>query len=126
ALAGHRSSLLGMVGLEPCSQKMFESRLALRLRAGFPDFFVIEGESRKVGDVILPKILWNAMSSGTSLQISASLESRVRILCDDYLASPSARAELAQQPPRGESRRSGQHGAPSRVPRLESGARSEP
>ena len=26
-LAGHRSSILGMVGLEPCSQKAFDSRL---------------------------------------------------------------------------------------------------
>ena len=30
-LAGHRSSILGMVGLRPVSQKRFESRLAARL-----------------------------------------------------------------------------------------------
>jgi tRNA 2-selenouridine synthase len=125
ALAGHRSSLLGMVGLEPCSQKMFESRLALRLRAGFPGLFVVEGESRKVGDVILPKGVWNAMSNATSLQISASLESRVRVLCDDYLASPKSRAELAQQLPRVEARMTRKHGAPSLVSMLESGAEKE-
>ena len=124
-LAEHRSSLLGMVGLEPCSQKMFESRFAMRLRAGFPGFFVVEGESRKVGDMILPKGVWSAMSSGTSSQISASLESRVRVLCDDYLASPNSRAELAQQLPRVESRMRRKHGAPSLVSMLESGARTE-
>jgi tRNA 2-selenouridine synthase len=31
-LAGHRSSILGMVGLEPCTQKVFDTRLAERLR----------------------------------------------------------------------------------------------
>ena len=34
AAAGHRSSLLGMVGLEPVPQKTFESRLAERIRRG--------------------------------------------------------------------------------------------
>ena len=36
-----------MVGLAPCSQKTFESRLALRLGSGFPGPMVVEGESRR-------------------------------------------------------------------------------
>src|SRR5262245_36213359 len=51
ALAGHRSSILGMVGLQPASQKLFESRLVTRLARGFGAVCVVEGESRKVGDL---------------------------------------------------------------------------
>jgi tRNA 2-selenouridine synthase len=99
ALAGHRSSILGMVGLEPCSQKTFESRLRARLDAGFPGPCLVEGESRKVGDVILPVTVWEALRAGTDLQLVASKEARVRVLIDDYLAREENRAHLARQLP---------------------------
>lgn len=98
-LAGHRSSLLGMVGLEPCSQKMFESRLALRLRRGFPGFLVVEGESRRVGDILLHERLWDAISGGTNLEVCAGLERRIQVLEEDYLRDERSRAELMRQLP---------------------------
>ena len=100
ALAGHRSSLLGMVGLEPRSQKAFESGLAARLReidASSP--IVIEGESRKVGDAILPASVWRAIDGGTNVELVASVERRIEVLAEDYLAAPGARVELARQLP---------------------------
>jgi len=98
-LAEHRSSILGMVGLEPVTQKRFESRLAQRLRAGFEGPCVLEGESRKVGDVILPPAVWNALIGGTSLELVASVERRVRVLIEDYLVDEGNRDELARQLP---------------------------
>lgn len=98
-LAGHRSSILGMVGLEPASQKLFESRLVARLERGFGPACVVEGESRKVGDLILPVGVWRAIDEGVALELRAEPARRVRVLLDDYLATASSRAELAQQLP---------------------------
>jgi len=95
ACAGHRSSLLGMVGLEPVSQKLFETRLAARLRAvaGAP-FLVLEGESRKVGDRVVPQRVWRALDGGANLELVAPDATRVRFLLEDYLSSERARLEL--------------------------------
>ena len=98
-LAGHRSSILGMVGLEPCSQKTFESRLAARLERGFPGVCAVEGESRKVGDAIQPARVWEALDGGTGVELVASTERRVDVLLDDYLAAPANRAELCERLP---------------------------
>ena len=98
-LAGHRSSILGRVGLAPVSQKTFESQLAARLRAGFPGPVVFEGESRKVGDAIIPDGVWAALSAGTSIELVADEATRVRVLCDDYLADEARRAELREALP---------------------------
>jgi tRNA 2-selenouridine synthase len=106
-LARHRSSLLGMVGLEPCSQRMFEGRLARRLGVlGLsPDGpVVLEGESRKVGDVVVPVSVWSALDGGTDVDLTADVEQRVRVLSEDYLATPGARAQLARQLPLVEAR----------------------
>lgn len=98
ACAGHRSSLLGMVGLAPVSQKLFETRLAERLRAvaGAP-FLVFEGESRKVGSRIIPDRVWRALCEGRNLELVAPDATRVRFLLEDYLSSERARQELPAQ-----------------------------
>jgi tRNA 2-selenouridine synthase len=94
-LAGHRSSILGMVGLAPVSQKAFETRLFQRLRAGFPGgVCVFEGESRKVGDAIQPERVWSALTGGVNLQLEAPVARRVEVLVADYLEREENRAEL--------------------------------
>jgi tRNA 2-selenouridine synthase len=98
-LAGHRSSILGMVGLEPCTQKTFESRLVERLGRLSGSVLVIEGESRKVGDAILPARVWRALEQGVDLELRAPLERRVAVLIEDYLGAPENRAELARRLP---------------------------
>jgi tRNA 2-selenouridine synthase len=111
-LAGHRSSVLGAVGLKPVSQPRFETLLLQRLAAlkihprgkGRPVAPIfIEGESRKVGDAIVPESLYAAMQQGEQLKIEASIAYRVNLLGVDYLgpaaldgpADPSRLAELA-------------------------------
>jgi tRNA 2-selenouridine synthase len=121
ALAGHRSSLLGGVGLEPRTQKAFESGLAARIRAGASAPLVVEGESRKVGDVILPPALWRAMGSGVALEVTAPPERRFVVLCGDYLADESSRRELLARLPSVEARMRRAEGAPSLAGLLEEG-----
>jgi len=98
-LAGHRSSILGMVGLEPVSQKTFEGRLERRLARGFAGPCVVEGESRKVGDVVLPARVWDAIQSGTAIELVAPLERRIEVLVEDYLGREDNRAAIAAQLP---------------------------
>lgn len=97
--AGHRSSILGMVGLKPRSQKSFDSELFCRLRQPFGPCVVFEGESRKVGDVIIPAALWSTLKAGTNIYIEASDEYRVEVLMADYLNDDASRAELRRQLP---------------------------
>lgn len=97
--AGHRSSILGMVGLQPCNQKTFDSRIATRLRAGFPGPVVIEGESRKVGDSIVPESIWKPLKSGVHLRLEAPMSYRVQVLIEDYLSSETNREPLRKQLP---------------------------
>ncbi|MCP3915359.1 MAG: tRNA 2-selenouridine(34) synthase MnmH [bacterium] len=95
--AGHRSSLLGMVGLEPATQKIFDSRIAERLRTGFDGLVVFEGESRKVGDAVVPAAVWRAMQTATNIEITAPIARRVAVLREDYLRDSSALPKLREQ-----------------------------
>lgn len=98
-LAGHRSSILGMVGLEPVNQKTFERRLVERLRRGFPGQLVVEGESRKVGDIVLPGRVWDAVRGGLAIELVAEPGRRIEVLMDDYLALEGSRGQLLRQLP---------------------------
>lgn len=91
--AGHRSSTLGMVGLEPTSQKAFETLVAQTLRHTSTPL-VLEGESRKVGDRIQPASIWHAMQNATNIRLEATLERRIEVLREDYLGIPGSRDEL--------------------------------
>lgn len=97
ALAGHRSSMLGMVGLEPCGQKEFDSRLARALQRAASGPLVVEGESRKVGDVVVPAGLWQAMRTGTPVWLHAEMPRRIEVLLADYLGPKHQREPLRRQ-----------------------------
>ena len=61
--AGHRGSLFGGFAAHPQpSQKMFESRLLAALDAVDPNRpVIVEAESSKVGERMVPPALWQAM-----------------------------------------------------------------
>jgi len=98
-LAGHRGSLLGAVGREPCSQKAFETRLCARIERGLAPLLVLEGESRKIGDSIVPARVHAALEGGVALELVAPLERRIDVLVADYLARPEQRAQLLERLP---------------------------
>ncbi|MGX6979181.1 tRNA 2-selenouridine(34) synthase MnmH [Vagococcus elongatus] len=92
--ANHRGSLLGSVGLsEPHSQKMFESLLFEAGRSWQNGEVVfVEGESRRIGKVVMPSSLADAIQQGKKIFINASLDYRVAQICREYVD----KAELAE------------------------------
>ncbi len=98
-MAGHRSSILGDIGLEPAATALFESRLAARLDELGPPPWWVEGESRKVGDIVVPAPFFQAMEAGVQVRVDAPLEYRCRLLREDYLAVPGAAEALAGRLP---------------------------
>ncbi|SDW60619.1 tRNA 2-selenouridine synthase [Ruegeria halocynthiae] len=84
-LANHRGSLLGeMPGGQP-SQKAFESALAAALNqldAARP--VIVEAESSKIGNLILPPSLWLALCKAPRIQITASIAARTTYLVSAY------------------------------------------
>lgn len=85
AMAEHRGSLFGPMGESQPSQKAFESRLAMgiaKLRPERPVY--VEAESSKMGRLIIPPVLWQAMIAAPNLRLTAPLEARVKHLISAY------------------------------------------
>ena len=85
SLANHRGSVFGGT-LEPQpSQKAFEGALAKVMAAVDPARPVlIEAESSKIGDRLVPPSLWAAMKAAPRLRISAPLQERAAYLARTY------------------------------------------
>ncbi|MGR3507186.1 MAG: tRNA 2-selenouridine(34) synthase MnmH [Paracoccaceae bacterium] len=84
-MAAHRGSLLGGVAGGQPSQKGFESRVAMalaRIDPARPVF--VEAESNKIGRMILPPSLWQAMMAADHVRIDAPLAARARYLTRAY------------------------------------------
>jgi tRNA 2-selenouridine synthase len=85
-LACHRGSAFGQLGLnQTLTQKRFETLLWDELRkapAQLP--LIIEGESERIGRVSLPGDFYPKMGAGIRIWCSASLETRVQRLIDEY------------------------------------------
>lgn len=83
-LANHRGSLFGYQGAQP-SQKAFESRLAMALAGMDPVRpILLEAESNKVGDLLIPPALWKAMQAAPRLRITAPVSQRAAYLARSY------------------------------------------
>jgi tRNA 2-selenouridine synthase len=85
-LAGHRGSLFGgLRGTEQPSQKMFESRLMDALAGLDRDRpVVVEAESSKIGERMLPPTLWKAMLAAPCIDLKVPLAARAKYLVDAY------------------------------------------
>ncbi|SIO30725.1 tRNA 2-selenouridine(34) synthase MnmH [Vannielia litorea] len=99
-LANHRGSLLGNLGPQP-AQKGFETALLQALARLDPARPVlVEAESSKVGELLVPPALWKRMIAAPRITLAATLEERARYLARIYaeLAAdvPSLTALLAQ------------------------------
>jgi tRNA 2-selenouridine synthase len=83
-LANHRGSLLGSMGEQP-SQKAFESALAgvlCRLDPARP--VLVEAESSKIGQILVPPSLWDGMKVAPWIEVTAPLEARTEYLLRAY------------------------------------------
>jgi tRNA 2-selenouridine synthase len=85
-LAGHRGSLFGgLAGRRQPSQKMFESQLLAALQALDPARpVVVEAESSKIGDRMIPPAVWRAMQAAPRIEIVAPRAARARYLVEAY------------------------------------------
>ena len=85
ALANHRGSLFGArPGGQP-GQKAFETALARAIGALDPSRpVVVEAESSKVGERVVPPTLWQAMRAAPRVEVRATLAERARYLARAY------------------------------------------
>ncbi len=83
-LANHRGSLFGAMGAQP-SQKMFESRLLGALdQLDSGKAILVEAESSKIGERMIPPLIWRAMQIAPRIEIRAPLEARAAYLVSAY------------------------------------------
>jgi tRNA 2-selenouridine synthase len=95
-LANHRGSLFGArAGGQP-SQKAFESALA-QVVAGLDPArpVVVEAESSKIGQIVVPPRLWAAMRAARRFEVQAPLAARAGYLAMAYSDIIEDRARLA-------------------------------
>jgi tRNA 2-selenouridine synthase len=84
-LAGHRSSVFGGMGLRQNTQKFFESLLIERIdELNDREYVVIEGESRKIGNLHIPEGIMHIIKNSATILIRASIERRVEIILNEY------------------------------------------
>ncbi len=95
-LAGHRGSLFGAIaGAPQPAQKMFESRLLSALEALDPSRpVVVEAESSKVGERMVPPAVWAAMTRAPRIEVTAPAPARARYLATAYADITRDRAAL--------------------------------
>ena len=94
-LAEHRGSLFGGLGRPQPSQKMFESRLLAAADALDPARpVVVEAESSKIGDRMVPPAIWQPMSAAPRIVLTAPAEARARYLVQAYGEIIADRAAL--------------------------------
>jgi tRNA 2-selenouridine synthase len=87
-LAQHRGSLYGAVGLKPRTQKMFDTLLLKQLKElNNEKFIFIEGESRRIGNLMIPESLWKEMLKGTNVYVERDLPIRVKETVKEYFSN---------------------------------------
>ncbi|MFK5880834.1 MAG: tRNA 2-selenouridine(34) synthase MnmH [Sulfurospirillum sp.] len=85
ALANHLGSTFGSVKGEQPSQKEFQNRLFFKLlETDYTKPIFIEGESKRIGKIILPDLLYKRMGEGKRIEITAKIEQRVQRILNDY------------------------------------------
>ncbi len=83
--AGHRSSVFGGIGLTQRTQKNFETRLFNSInKLEKAPYLVIEGESRKVGNLHIPDNIFSQMQAGLFIYIETPIERRISIIREEY------------------------------------------
>jgi len=98
-LAQHRGSVYGKIGLPPSpSQKAFESSIVKFLTdSGENSFFIVECESRRIGNLLVPAPLMSAIKTGIRVLLFAPIDRRVKRICDVYTNGPGRNIKELQK-----------------------------
>lgn len=85
-MADHRGSLFGgLAGRPQPNQKGFESALLRAMEALDPARpIVVEAESSRIGDLMVPPALWARMQAAPRIEVAAPREERARYLVTAY------------------------------------------
>jgi len=95
--ANHRGSLLGSVGLEgKRSQKYFESLIYNSLFQRKSNFIFVEGESKRIGNIIIPECIYNNMEEGMHILVDADIEYRCELILKEYTSKENSKADILQ------------------------------
>jgi tRNA 2-selenouridine synthase len=85
AMAGHRGSVFGHIGLNSHNQKKFDALLLDELqKVENASFLLFEAESKRIGKVVLPGVLAEKKEQGHPIWIELPLEVRVQHILEDY------------------------------------------
>jgi tRNA 2-selenouridine synthase len=85
AMAGHRGSVFGNIGLKAYNQKIFDALLVDELISHEQSpFLLFEAESKRIGKVVLPDQLVQKKEEGHQIWLEFPLETRVQHILDDY------------------------------------------
>ncbi len=87
-IAKNSGSTFGFITFDekPPSQKKFETKIFERLFFSNSDYIFIESESKRVGHVLIPNEIYDAIvREGYHILLECSLENRVKRLCRDYV-----------------------------------------
>lgn len=84
-MANHRGSIFGQIGLEPNNQKKFDAYLVeaiLPLQEA--PFILFEGESKRLGKIMIPEFVMEKKEKGTQLFIDIPIEERAKNILEEY------------------------------------------
>jgi tRNA 2-selenouridine synthase len=87
AMAGHRGSIFGAIGLgEGHNQKTFDALLFSELtQLKEYSYFIMEAESKRIGRVVQPSELLDKKEQGYHLYLEASVDRRVELIVSEYV-----------------------------------------
>ncbi len=94
AHASNSGSVFGRIpfGGRGPSQKRFDTLLFDNLK-DWDDYFVLESESKRIGDLHLKENFFQAMKRGVHILVDTSIENRVKIIAADYV-SPKTEKQI--------------------------------
>lgn len=93
--ANHRGSLLGDVGLgSRVSQKQFESLAFDCLKVRKSDTVFVEGESSRIGNIVVPHYIMERMKAGLHILAEGSLEKRAQRIVEEYTQGTDCNADI--------------------------------
>lgn len=88
AMAGHRGSVFGNIGLKAHNQKKFDALLIDELNFNEQSPYILfEAESKRIGKVVLPETMIQKKDHGHQIWLELPLETRVQNIIDDYCPS---------------------------------------
>jgi tRNA 2-selenouridine synthase len=85
-LAMHKGSAFGEISRNPQpSQEMFENKLAMKLLEKMnADSIWLEDESRRIGSLNIPQMIWNLMQQAPVLFLDIPFEERLNRILEEY------------------------------------------